>query len=454
MTVPTGESHIAEQNQSRATTDGSAGCQEQGMGAETGQRVWRILVVDDEENLNWSLVNSLRKENYAADGALTGEEALRSLANQAFDIVISDVRMPGMDGFELLQWLRTHRPQTRVVMMTAFGSPTERAEATRGGVIAYIEKPFDLHTLKDELRRITSTGGAQRSGGGAEPEGYDLLEVARVISLARRDIALLVEANGRQGRLRFLRGDLIWAECGALAGDEAFITLTTPRTGRVQPEPWDGRSGRNVQQPLSALIYQVMTQRDRTGLGSARGTTAPGVSIMPLGAPAPGAATGPTAAAAGPAPAYAPAPGQAASAQPAAPSTHPFAALAPVQVDRVRSTLADLAAALPELGGVALLRPDGTLLAQSWNGASEPPSGTLLHLAAGAQSAVRAMLVAGWGDVEELRVTTQDRYVLARRLGRSERAALYLLIIPRAADLEACATQMRAGEEALNEALQ
>jgi hypothetical protein len=51
-------------------------------------------------------------------------------------------------------------------------------------------------------------------------------------------------------------------------------------------------------------------------------------------------------------------------------------------------------------------------------------------------------------------VTTQDRYVLARRLGRSERGALYLLIAPRAADLEACATQMRASEEALNEALQ
>jgi CheY-like chemotaxis protein len=420
------------------------------MGAETGQRVWRILVVDDEENLNWSLVNSLRKENYGADGALTGEEALRSLASQSFDIVISDVRMPGMDGFELLQWLRTNRPQTRVVMMTAFGSPTERAEATRGGVIAYIEKPFDLHTLKDELRRITSTGGAPRTGGTTEPEGYDLLEVARVISLARRDIALLVEANGRQGRLRFLRGDLIWAECGALAGDEAFITLTAPRTGRVQPEPWDGRSGRNVQQPLSALIHQVMTQRDRTGGG--RAATTPGVSIMPPGTPAPGGAMGPTATVAGAAPAYAPP--QPTSAQPAAPSTHPFATLAPVQVEHVRSTLADLAAALPELGGVALLRPDGTLLAQSWNSASEPPSGTLLHLAAGAQSAVRAMLVGGWGDVEELRVTTQDRYVLARRLGRSERGALYLLIVPREADLEACATQMRASEEALSEALQ
>ena len=100
------------------------------------------------------------------------------------------------------------------------------------------------------------------------------------------------------------------------------------------------------------------------------------------------------------------------------------------------------------------MRPDGTLLAQSWNDSSEPPNGALLHLAAGAQSAVRATLVGGWGDVEEVRVTTQDRYVLGRRLGRSERTALYLVIVPRAVDLEACAEQMRASEQALNEVLQ
>src|SRR5258708_13072258 len=121
------------------------------MSTATGQRVWRILVVDDEENLNWSLVNSLRKDNYVVDGALTGVDALRNMTNQIYDIVISDVKMPGMDGFELLQWLRGHRPQTRVLMMTPFGSPTERAGAIRGEVIAYIEKPSDLLPFKQNL---------------------------------------------------------------------------------------------------------------------------------------------------------------------------------------------------------------------------------------------------------------------------------------------------------------
>ncbi|HEY7982740.1 MAG TPA: response regulator [Ktedonobacterales bacterium] len=418
------------------------------MSAETGQRVWRILVVDDEENLNWSLANSLRKEQYVADSALTGEDALRQMATQQYDIVISDVRMPGMDGFELLQWLRGHRPQTRVLMMTAFGSPTERAEAIRGGVVAYVEKPFDLHALKEELRRITTAEPA-RTTGAPPTDGYDLLEVARVVSLARRDIALQVEANGQRGRLRFLRGDLIWAECGALQGDEAFVTLTAPRTGRVQPEPWDGRSARNVQQPLSALIYQALARRDRAaGAGPQRAATSPSMSATVPATPAVHIPSAPSATSPGAAPQPVSAP------LAAAPSTHPFAILAPAQAERVRDTLADLAGALPSPAGVVLLRPDGTLLAQSWNGASEPPTGTLLHLAAGAQSAVRAMLLGGWGDVEDVRVTTQDRYVLAWRLGRSERGALLLLVVPRGADLEACAGQMREREPALSAALQ
>ena len=128
-----------------------------------GQSAWRVLVVDDEENLNWSLVNSLQKEGYLTEGAYTAEAALSRLNTSSYDCVISDVKMPGMDGFELMQWLRQHRPQTRVIMMTAFGSPTARQEALRHGVIAYMEKPFDLRSLKEELRRLASADAAGRA---------------------------------------------------------------------------------------------------------------------------------------------------------------------------------------------------------------------------------------------------------------------------------------------------
>ena len=216
-----------------------------------GQSAWRVLVVDDEENLNWSLVNSLQKEGYLTEGAYTAEAALTRLADATFDCVIRDVKMPGMDGFELMQWLRQHRPGTRVIMMTAFGSPTARQEALRNGVIAYLEKPFDLRSLKGELRRLANADSAGR----AEEEGYDLLEVARVLNLSRRDIAVSAQGGGYSGVLRVLRGEVIYAEAGPLRGEQAFFAICIPKGGQVQPMPWDGRTERTVSTPLSRLIY-------------------------------------------------------------------------------------------------------------------------------------------------------------------------------------------------------
>ena len=430
------------------------------MATPTTRRIWRVLVVDDEENLNWSLVNSLRKDSYAADGALTGEQALRLLSNQPYDIVISDVKMPGMDGFELLQWVRQNRPQTRVVMMTAFGSPTDRATALRGGVIAYLEKPFDLLALKEELRRLTSAPADQRTSGPAESEGYDLLEVTRVISLARRDISLKVESNERVGRLRFSHGDLIWAEAGEVQGDDAFVLLTSPRLGRAQPEAWDGRSGRNITQPLAQLIFTAMLKRDRppqTG-GNLTGPIAapPAPPASPPQPPA--SATMPAFAAATP-PNYAASFAASTVLSPrgsdalASPATAALPPLAPAQVGRVRTILDELAEALPQLGGVALLRPDGSVVAQRWVGAADAASGLLAHLAASGQAAVRALLLSGWGDLEEVAITSQDRFSLIRRLGRSDRAALMVLVLPRGGNVAPARGAVAAREPELVEAL-
>ncbi|HEY7850395.1 MAG TPA: response regulator, partial [Ktedonobacterales bacterium] len=176
-----------------------------GSGALTGApRVARVLVVDDEENLNWSLVTSLRREQYAADGALTAEDARRRMVDETYDCIISDIQMPGMDGFQLLSWLREQRPQSRVIMMTAFGSPSVRQEAIRNGVAAYLEKPFDLTALKRELRKALDTP--------AQPSTtYDLIEITQVISLSRRDVAVQAQVGEQLGMLVFERGELISA---------------------------------------------------------------------------------------------------------------------------------------------------------------------------------------------------------------------------------------------------
>ena len=220
---------------------------------------WRILVVEDEENLNWSIVNSLRKDGYFVRGVMNGAEALRILWSEEYDVVISDLKMPGADGFELLQWIRAHRPKTRLIMVTAFGSASTRNQALEGGVVSYLEKPFDLHTLKEELRRLL-----QQTGFSANLDSFDLLDVIQIITLSRKSIALLVNTGlEERGVLRFQGGELIWAEYGSLRGEEAFFALAAHKNGVVIHQPWDEQITPNVTQPLSRLIFQALQYRTK-----------------------------------------------------------------------------------------------------------------------------------------------------------------------------------------------
>lgn len=391
--------------------------------AERGS--WSILVVDDEENLNWSLVNSLRKEGYTADGALTGEDAQRRMTATRYDCVISDVKMPGMDGFELLQWLRQHRPRTRVIMMTAFGSPTARQEAMRSGVIAYLEKPFDLATLKEELRRLTPPEGGTAAEQ-AESEAYDLVEVSRVLNLTRRDVAIGVQAGGIHGTLRFLRGELVWAQAGELQGDDAFLALCASRGAALQPETWDGRSERNVTQSLSQLIYSALARR--------QGSSAP--LVPPLAPPvaqasSPSQPNPPAIAAAAPEPPAAVPPS---SPLPPRPTSGP---LAPAGGPAAEAAVRTIAVALPQPSGVALLRPEGGILAQAWSGRPEVPSRMFGHLANAAQAAARALLLADLGIMDDMRIAVAEYVVLVRRVAHGEHAGLIALVLPVGADLAA-----------------
>src|SRR5579859_1176155 len=97
----------------------------------------------------------------------------------------------------------------------------------------------------------------------ADLDSFDLLDLVQVIHLARRDLALVVRADARSlGVLRFSQGELLWAECGELRGEEAFVALATQRAGSIEEHPWDGNGERNVNQPLARLIMQAVGYRD------------------------------------------------------------------------------------------------------------------------------------------------------------------------------------------------
>jgi len=113
----------------------------------------KILIVDDEESVLYTLEAVLRPEGYAVSKAHCAEEALDSFRNNSFDLVITDLTMPGDSGMVLLEKLLIARPETLVIIITAYGSEAVAVEAMKRGAYDYLPKPFSNDELRLTVRR-------------------------------------------------------------------------------------------------------------------------------------------------------------------------------------------------------------------------------------------------------------------------------------------------------------
>ena len=114
----------------------------------------RLLVVDDERPIRAACETIAQSVGYSTVSAQSADEALRFLGTQPFDVVLMDLRMPGMSGLEALDRIRTSYPDVVVVMMTGYGSIESAVEAMKKGAYDYITKPFHVEELRLLLRRI------------------------------------------------------------------------------------------------------------------------------------------------------------------------------------------------------------------------------------------------------------------------------------------------------------
>jgi two-component system response regulator PilR (NtrC family) len=122
----------------------------------------KILVVDDELSMREFLSILLEREGYAVSVAGSAEEALRMLEAALFDLVLSDVNMPGLSGIELLGRIKEKSPETAVLMLTAFSAAEQAVEAMKLGAYDYVCKPFKNEELKQLIKNALEKQGLKR----------------------------------------------------------------------------------------------------------------------------------------------------------------------------------------------------------------------------------------------------------------------------------------------------
>lgn len=114
----------------------------------------RILVVDDEPTVCLALTNWLKEENYYAESVEDGATAIAAVGEKTWDIVLLDLKMPGMDGVQVLREIKKIAPHTVVIMMTAYGSIGSAVQAMKEEAYDYIVKPLDVEELTLTLNKI------------------------------------------------------------------------------------------------------------------------------------------------------------------------------------------------------------------------------------------------------------------------------------------------------------
>jgi len=116
-------------------------------------RKGRILVVDDEELVRWSLEQALSPDGHKVKSVGSGEEALEEFKRDGYDLVILDIKLPGIDGIEVLKQMQKINPASLVIMITAHGGVANAVEAMKCGAHDYLQKPFEIEEVKVTVQK-------------------------------------------------------------------------------------------------------------------------------------------------------------------------------------------------------------------------------------------------------------------------------------------------------------
>jgi len=119
----------------------------------------RILVVEDEDNTRHALTKLLTREGFLVEGVANGYEALCYLRRQPVNLIVTDIKMPTMDGITFLRELNKNFPKSNVIMITAYGGVDSYLEAMNLGAFEYINKPVQIDELKVIMKKILDAEG-------------------------------------------------------------------------------------------------------------------------------------------------------------------------------------------------------------------------------------------------------------------------------------------------------
>jgi CheY-like chemotaxis protein len=181
-----------------------------------------ILIVDDEPRLLQSIEAGLKvhENSFLVKTAANGEEAVAILSSTPIDLLITDLKMPKMDGFELLAHVSTNYPTLPAIVMTAFSTPDIEQKIEESNSLKLLEKPIDFDELADSIFEIL-----ERSADEGSLTGISLASFLQLLETEKKTCLIEIQANKEKGYIYFNQGELYSAVFGKIKAEEAVYHM-------------------------------------------------------------------------------------------------------------------------------------------------------------------------------------------------------------------------------------
>ena len=224
----------------------------------------KILILDDEQDILEIYQEILARlpsqpEIHTAD---SGARAIALLESEPFNLLLVDLRMPGMDGFQVLAIVRRKFPTLRVVVMTAAEDEQFRARSYAMGIDLYMEKPKtgkEIINFVDCIESMLEKGDA---GGFRGVQSKTLVDIVQLECLTQSSVILKVSSATGEGRIWIQKGEIIDAATGDLLGREAFLELLSWRAGSFEILPSDIPRPRTIFSSYENLLMETAQTMD------------------------------------------------------------------------------------------------------------------------------------------------------------------------------------------------
>jgi CheY-like chemotaxis protein len=212
----------------------------------------KVLVIDDNDVTLVILKKILLKEGYHVESGKSAIDAIKALTEKTFDIVISDIKMPNLSGFDLMIWMKSNKIRSKLIMMSSDVTTSIKKDYEKYGVLQIISKPFTDNELLENI------DFALEENFNANVTNLSMFDLIKILIMSNKDRGVIINSyiSEKTGIIYIKNGQVVFAQYNDILGENAFYNLMSIQNGVITEIDFDEKIKQNISLPFDFLLME------------------------------------------------------------------------------------------------------------------------------------------------------------------------------------------------------